>query len=367
MAARSPARCPGPAASPQRSAAQGSSIRTKRSAGSRADASGSFRSRRCRAEPPSRPRSSERRDLELPHVAVDAGRLQDVIAQAALLGDRLERREGCEPLLPIDECRSLAAPNRDGDSLPRRAGRELADFDRPRGNRPEVVASAYRLGSVRRRQALVDGITQRPECFRVRLRILVDHERLVRKREERQLVARQAGSLNGHDDVPTSGTVDAVDADLVPRRPRRLTLRFAPLEDHVALASELLVQPLSTPPRHRWSVALARPEPAGLVERLQLRLDDAVVAVAAPVADVDVARVGVLEDEEVMADELQLQDSLLGTHRLHVELLRLDDQRLRRHGLDGGRLDRAGGVVPASALVPVALDLALELVDELVD
>src|SRR5262249_42146185 len=52
-----------------------------------------------------------------------------------------------------------------------------------------------------------------------------------------------------------------------------------------------------------------------------LRLDQPVVPVAAPVEDVDLARVRVAEDEEVVADQLQLEGSLLGRHRLDRELL----------------------------------------------
>src|SRR5439155_2639030 len=119
------------------------------------------------------------------------------------------------------------------------------------------------------------------------------------------------------------------------------------------LANQLLVERLATPP-----------EP-----HLRLWLDEAVVAVTAPIDDVDLARLGVLEDEEVVADQLELEHGLLRTHRLDGELLRLDDHRL---GLVGHRLCRlevrpvvAGG--PPPALLAVALHLPLELVDELID
>src|SRR2546429_1849867 len=119
------------------------------------------------------------------------------------------------------------------------------------------------------------------------------------------------------------------------------------------LANQLLVERLATPP-----------EP-----HLRLWLDEAVAAVTAPVDDVDLARLGVLEDEEVVADQLELEHGLVRTHRLDGELLRLDDHRLALvvHGL---RLLEARPVVaagPPPALLAVALHLPLELVDELVD
>ena len=55
------------------------------------------------------------------------------------------------------------------------------------------------------------------------------------------------------------------------------------------------------------------------------RLDQAEPAAAAAVDDVDLVRVLVPEDEEVVADELQLDHGLLRAHRLHRELLRLHD------------------------------------------
>src|SRR2546423_10249380 len=79
------------------------------------------------------------------------------------------------------------------------------------------------------------------------------------------------------------------------------------------LANQLLVERLATPP-----------EP-----HLRLWLDEAVAAVTAPVDDVDLARLGVLEDEEVVADQLELEHGLLRAHGLHGELLRLDDDGLR--------------------------------------
>src|SRR4051812_48427032 len=60
---------------------------------------------------------------------------------------------------------------------------------------------------------------------------------------------------------------------------------------------------------------------------LPLRLDQAVAAVAPAVDDVYVSGLVATEDEEVVADELELQRRLLGAHRLDRELLRLDDLR----------------------------------------
>src|SRR2546423_7848318 len=79
------------------------------------------------------------------------------------------------------------------------------------------------------------------------------------------------------------------------------------------LANQLLVERLATPP-----------EP-----HLRLWLDEAVAAVTAAIDDIDLARLGVLEDEEVVADQLELEHGLLRAHRLDGELLRLDDDGLR--------------------------------------
>src|SRR4029079_18991255 len=101
------------------------------------------------------------------------------------------------------------------------------------------------------------------------------------------------------------------------------------------------------------------------------RLDQPVAAVATPVDDVDLAGVLVAEDEEVVAHQLELEDRLLRAHRMHRELLHLDD-----HGpalLVGCRpstsLDAVALVlaVAASALLAIAGDLAFELVGEQVD
>src|SRR4029079_17341288 len=91
------------------------------------------------------------------------------------------------------------------------------------------------------------------------------------------------------------------------------------------------------PLRHRlrcrrqdaWALLMRPSETTGRSDpnesTTQLRgLDQSVVAVAAPVDDVDAVGLGVAEDEEVVADELELQNRLFGAHRSHGELLRLD-------------------------------------------
>src|SRR5262249_23680072 len=72
---------------------------------------------------------------------------------------------------------------------------------------------------------------------------------------------------------------------------------------------------------------------------------------------------GVAEDEEVVADELELEDGLLGIHRrAERELLRLDDLRLvtfghGRHGVRGPPVCPRGS--PAAGPPPGALTRAL--------
>src|SRR5438552_3296896 len=102
------------------------------------------------------------------------------------------------------------------------------------------------------------------------------------------------------------------------------------------------------------------------ISRVLLRLDQAVAALAAAVDDVDLVRVGVAEHEEVVADQFELEHGFLGVHRLDCKLLRLDDLRFFGH------LESFVGCLPAGATAPASLlavagDLALELVDELVD
>jgi hypothetical protein len=93
----------------------------------------------------------------------------------------------------------------------------------------------------------------------------------------------------------------------------------------------------------------------------------------AAIDDIDFAGIGISEDEEVVPNELELQDGLLGMHRrAQRELLRLDDLRLVlfghvRNGVRCGAV-RASRAAPAVAAAgAVAGDLALELGDELVD
>jgi hypothetical protein len=97
-----------------------------------------------------------------------------------------------------------------------------------------------------------------------------------------------------------------------------------------------------------------------------------VLAVTAAVDDVHLARLGVPEDEEVVADQLELKNGLFGVHLAHPEVLRLDDRRLdilvhAWHPLRSGPVGAGGSASPGASLVAVARDLALELVDELVD
>ena len=79
-------------------------------------------------------------------------------------------------------------------------------------------------------------------------------------------------------------------------------------------------------------------------KRTTTRLDQAVVAVVSAVEDVDLARFEVAEDEEVVADQLELEDRLLGRHRVERELLLLHD-----HGVLLGRSGWLVGAVAAHA------------------
>jgi hypothetical protein len=67
-----------------------------------------------------------------------------------------------------------------------------------------------------------------------------------------------------------------------------------------------------------------------------------------------------------VADQLELEHGLLGVHRLDCKLLRLDDLRFFGH-LDSFVGCLPAGAPPPASLLAVARDLALELVDELVD
>src|SRR4029453_5231590 len=78
---------------------------------------------------------------------------------------------------------------------------------------------------------------------------------------------------------------------------------------------------------------------------------------------------GVAEDEEVVADELELEPRLVGRHRVNRELLRLRDRNRRVVELEGRCFEgrRRGAPGGFTALLAVALHLALEVGDELVD
>src|SRR5436190_5136498 len=132
------------------------------------------------------------------------------------------------------------------------------------------------------------------------------------------------------------------------------------------------VRPPSSASRS-WSGLLRRKSP-----KLR-RFDQAVPAVVAAVHDVDLVRLLVAEDEEVVADELELVDRLLRAHRVQRELLRLHDHRpallvrLRVRACLGGAVAvTAVPVVRISVpavlpLLAVARDLPLELVHQQVD
>ena len=70
--------------------------------------------------------------------------------------------------------------------------------------------------------------------------------------------------------------------------------------------------------------------PAGGQRSLDDRLDQAVIAVLAPVEHVDPLVLGVYEDEEAVAELLHLGHRVLLEHRLDREALRLDDPSLVR-------------------------------------
>src|SRR6185312_5379824 len=109
---------------------------------------------------------------------------------------------------------------------------------------------------------------------------------------------------------------------------------------------------------------LAPPEEPHLASLL--RLDQAVATMTAPVDDVDLVRIGVAKDEEVVPDQLELEHGFLGVHGLDCKLLRLDDLRFFGH-LDSFVGCLPAGATPPASLLAVAGYLTLELVDELVD
>src|SRR5436190_14465741 len=122
------------------------------------------------------------------------------------------------------------------------------------------------------------------------------------------------------------------------------------------------------PHRPAWSGA--SPTAAEFpISPLALRLDQSVAAVAPPVDHVDLIRLVVAKHEEVVADKLQLQCGFFSAHRLHRELLRLDDVRayvfVGCHRTSGR--DAVATRLPSAALGAVVLDLATELVGQLVD
>src|SRR5215216_2049431 len=105
---------------------------------------------------------------------------------------------------------------------------------------------------------------------------------------------------------------------------------------------------------------------------LTSRLYEPIVSVTTPVYHIYITGIGAREHVEVVVEELQLEDSLLGTHRLHLELLGpyyarleflffLHDERLRRLGDCIRRILQVA--LPAVDLAPPeALDLPFELI-----
>src|SRR3712207_6433787 len=108
---------------------------------------------------------------------------------------------------------------------------------------------------------------------------------------------------------------------------RTLTLRPSPI-------LKIFVSRLATgkhQPRFRRPLAAqpacrpTRPPLSVRYLRLSCGLYEPVVSITTPVDNVYVAGICAGEDEEVMVEELHLQHSLLGAHRLHLELLGAHD------------------------------------------
>src|SRR5581483_7466888 len=183
--------------------------------------------RRLRSRPDT---GSERCGVDLPAVAVDPARPDDVLGT-------LERRHRAEGALPVDDERLLLAVGGQLELLPGDP-RQLDDLDPPPGDRPEAVSAANGLGAVGRLQLLLERLREAPDLVRP----LLDHQVAARERDEVGALAGDLRRLERDDGVPLADAVEAVDAGCVPRRPR---LRL--LERDAALAREADVERLAPP------------------------------------------------------------------------------------------------------------------------
>src|SRR4051794_26705792 len=144
------------------------------------------------------------------------------------------------------------------------------------------------------------------------------------------------------------------------RRPRR----------NRSWSSEMTTRMGSSPPRPGWGTSAPSGDGGALAG-----FDEADIAVVATVDDRG-HTVGVVEEVEVVPEHVHLQGRLLRCHRLHVELLGLDDAGRallvwRRLVLIGDRCTGVYRVVlrmrPADQAALELVDLVLELVDHLVE
>src|SRR2546426_12377115 len=98
------------------------------------------------------------------------------------------------------------------------------------------------------------------------------------------------------------------------------------------------------------------------------RLNHPVLAIVAPVDDVDLHRAGIPKNEEVMTQQVHLQHSILRRHWFHREALGAHNARLARAGPQGslGRGDQSGLTARLlnptfeNHLTPILLNLLLQ-------
>ena len=193
---------------------------------------------------------------------------------------------------------------RASSSSPSDVGRQLDHLDRARRDRPGVspsprpprrgTAAAAASSSASRAAQRAVGVAPRRRASRRRARRSAT--RRPRARARRRSTTASHSRVRGTPWMPVSPQPGGV----VGRR-RRV---------EPALAREPLVQRLA-------------PEEPPLT-----RLDQAVVAVAAPVDDVDLIRLELRKTKKSWPISSSCEHGLLGAHRLQRELLRLHDQRL---------------------------------------
>ena len=216
--------------------------------------------------------------------------------------------------LPSTSERLRRRPGRSASSSSPSDSGELEHLDPARGHRPDLAVAADGLGAVGRPRA------RRSSASASGARSLA-------------LVVDRSASRPGARRTRTSSPSTPAPRPSRPRPTRAgartpWIARDAPAP---AVRRDRLGNPLGrrSSVRPRARAAGAALSPAGRVPTSSAAARSGRSRRPAAVDDVHVARFGVAEDEEVVADELELEHGLLGAHRLDRELLRLDDLRLR--------------------------------------